>query len=234
MKVALEPRYIVETAERLRKRIGERFPESGLLRVAGAVEKTARAANREGAEAAKPILLLRLTAFALGALMAVGLVAAFVQVRLTGKVGNIAELLQGADAAANLCLLLGAGILSILKLEEKLRRGRALELVYALKAMAHVIDMHQLTKDPDSVAGKGPHTASSPKRTMTPFELGRYLDYCSELLSLIGKIAAVYARHAQDSVVLEAIDGTEALAAGLSRKIWQKIAILSETPASRH
>ena len=104
--------------------------------------------------------------------------------------------------------------------------------MHEIKSLAHVIDMHQLTKDPESLAGAGRRTPSSPQRTMTRFELGRYLDYSSELLSMIGKIGAIYGRQLQDPVVLDAIDGAENLTTGLSRKIWQKIAILGEQTAS--
>ena len=61
---------------------------------------------------------------------------------------------------------------------------------------------------------------------MTPFELGRYFDYCSEGLSVIAKISALYAAALQDPVALEAADDLEALCTGLSRKIWQKISLL--------
>jgi hypothetical protein len=57
-------------------------------------------------------------------------------------------------------------------------------------------------------------------------ELGRYLDYCSELLSLIGKIAALYSQCLEDPVVLEAVDDVEDLTTELSQKIWQKITLL--------
>ena len=33
---------------------------------------------------------------------------------------------------------------------------------------------------------------------MTPFQLSRYLNYCSEMLSLTGKIAAVYIQRFDD------------------------------------
>ncbi len=120
-----------------------------------------------------------------------------------------------------------------MKLEENLRRKKALALVHELKALAHVVDMHQLTKDPETVSGNATRTESSPKRTLTPFELSRYLDYSSEMLSVLGKIAAIYAQRIQDPVVLEAIDGAEDLATGLSRKIWQKIAIISDRAATK-
>ena len=83
--------------------------------------------------------------------------------------------------------------------------------------------MHQLTKDPSLVLGRDHDTAASPKREMTAFELGRYLDYSSEMLSLAGKVAALYAQDLDDP---EAVNDIEMLATNLSRKIWQKIAIL--------
>lgn len=231
MTVSLEPKYIVETAERLEKRVAERFPGSGLLNVAAAVVKAAREADHKSSRIAKAHLPLRAAAWSLLAALLAGVAYTFVRVGAAPGYSSLADLLQGVDAAANIVLLLGAGILSIAKLEENLRRKKGLALVHELKALAHVVDMHQLTKDPESVSGERSRTESSPKRTMTQFELGRYLDYSSEMLSVIGKIAAIYGRRLQDPVVLEAIDGAEDLATGLSRKIWQKIAMLGDRRA---
>ena len=87
--------------------------------------------------------------------------------------------------------------------------------------------MHQLTKDPEQILSPDmPRTSSSPLRVMNRFELSRYLDYCSELLSLAGKLAALYAQYLPDPVVLTAVNEVENLTVGLSRKIWQKIMIL--------
>jgi hypothetical protein len=58
--------------------------------------------------------------------------------------------------------------------------------------------------------------------------LQRYLDYCSEILSLIGKVAALYAQSLPDDVIVSTVNDIESLTDGLSRKIWQKIMILSE------
>ena len=58
-------------------------------------------------------------------------------------------------------------------------------------------------------------------------ELIRYLDYCSEMLSLIGKIAALYVQKFDDPVALVAVNEVEELTTSLSRKIWQKIMILN-------
>jgi hypothetical protein len=70
----------------------------------------------------------------------------------------------------------------------------------------------------------------SPKRQLTLPELIRYLDYCSELLSLNSKIAALYVQHFSDEVVVNAVSDVEQLCAGLARKIWQKLGI-AETMA---
>jgi hypothetical protein len=63
---------------------------------------------------------------------------------------------------------------------------------------------------------------------MTRFELGRYLDYVSELLSLVSKISALYIQRFDDEVVLGAVNELESFTTGLSSKIWQKIMILDE------
>jgi hypothetical protein len=87
--------------------------------------------------------------------------------------------------------------------------------------------MHQLTKDPDRVSDTPPEpTPSSPKVTLTRALLVRYLDYCSELLALTSKIAALFVQHFNDPVVLSTVNEVETLVTGLSGKIWQKITLL--------
>ena len=56
--------------------------------------------------------------------------------------------------------------------------------------------------------------------------MDRCLDYCSETLALISKVAALYVQDFQDPVLLDGVDDIEDLVAGFSRKIWQKITIL--------
>ncbi len=48
------------------------------------------------------------------------------------------------------------------------------------------------------------------------------------MLSLIGKLAALYAQSIPDSVVMQAVNDIETLTNGLSRSIWQKIMILDD------
>ncbi len=109
--------------------------------------------------------------------------------------------------------------------------------LHQLQSIVHVIDMHQLTKDPSRLLSGGAPTSSSPERPLTPFELTRYLDYCSEMLSLAAKIAALYAQATKDPVIIESTGGLEQLTANLSSKIWQKIRLtqdLVDAGAARH
>jgi hypothetical protein len=127
----------------------------------------------------------------------------------------------------NLLILFGGAAWFLLTLEERVKRQRALDAFYRLRSLAHIIDMHQLTKDPTIVLQGAHPTAASPQRSMTQFELTRYLDYCAEMLALIGKLAALYAEHMRDGVVIDAVNDIENLTSGLGRKIWQKITIIS-------
>jgi hypothetical protein len=117
----------------------------------------------------------------------------------------------------------GVAVFFLVTLETRVKRRRAL---HELRVIAHIIDMHQLTKDPERMTTERADMASSPRRAMTPAELGRYLDYCSELLSLTGKIAALYVQRFPDTVAVATVNEIEDLTTGLSRKIWQKLMIL--------
>ena len=142
--------------------------------------------------------------------------------------------MQALDSSIGSVVFVGAAILFFLSWEHRIKRDRALKAIHELRALAHIVDMHQLTKDPESYAGHGPSSSQIRKRVMTPFELNRYLDYCSDALALISKIAALYVQGFQDPVLLDAVDDVEDLTAGFSRKIWQKITILENLRRALH
>jgi hypothetical protein len=139
---------------------------------------------------------------------------------------SVFTVVQGVEAAANLVVLVGAAVFFVATMEERLKRRRALKALNELRSIVHVIDMHQLTKDPSSVVSVGGKTPSSPARPLSRFELSRYLDYCSEMVSLTSKVAVLFAQAFPDPTVTEAVSDIERVAVGLSQKIWQKIVIL--------
>jgi hypothetical protein len=165
---------------------------------------------------------------ALVLLFATVLVAIILSARVSLRTDGVAvtDLLQAVDAGLNTLLRVGGGIFFLFTLEVRLKRRRALKGLQELRSLAHIVDMHQLTKDPDHLLATLPATPSSPKRTMTGAELIRYLRYCGELLSLIGKVGAAYVQCYDDPVVLSAVDQLEDLTTSLSQKMWQKISVI--------
>jgi hypothetical protein len=221
----LRPENILTTLEKLQARILARFPQAGLAQVCAELLETARFCARDAAQLTKPSYLWR----AASLLLIVGGIAAqigaFKFLRLENERLSAPELVQGLEAAVNLLILFGGAIWFTLTLEERFKRRRALDALHRLRSLAHVIDMHQLTKDPTVLLD--PHkTAASPERTMSRFELTRYLDYCAEMQALLGKLAALYGERMRDTVVIDAVNDIENLTTGLGRKIWQKITIL--------
>ncbi|EEF60537.1 hypothetical protein [Pedosphaera parvula] len=222
---SLDAEKIVETVRRLRNRIKERFPTASLGHVAEDLLAVAEKSPVKAGALSKPHFPLRIgIAFLVIAFLTI-IIKIFLKLKINTDIDRFSELLQAMDAALNTVILLGGAIFFLFTMEIRLKRNRALKLIHELRSLAHIVDMHQLTKDPETIEGKGPQTASSPKRSMTRFELSRYLDYCSEMSSLIGKIAALYVQEYDDPVVLSAVDQIEDLTSSLSRKAWQKIMI---------
>lgn len=222
----LDAARVIQTIEKLQARIDARFPKAGLSQVCGDLLRASRQLSREAAALARPSWLWRLAAIALIGTGAAAQVVALRFFHPEGFFASATELVQGLEAAVNLLILFGGAVWFLLTLEERAKRRRALDALHSLRALAHVIDMHQLTKDPTIILNTQ-GTAASPERTMTRFELTRYLDYCAEMLALIGKIAALFADRMRDGVVIDAVNDIEDLTNGLGRKIWQKISILS-------
>ena len=221
---------IEATLETLHQRIQERFPNRGLANLCKQLLEIAREDKRKLSYVAQPNIWLRIgvgVAIALGAiaLLAFGFGLTIMGLEFGREVSNV---LQGVDAAVNTIALSGAASWFLLNLESRWRRRAVLNDLHELRSIAHVVDMHQLTKDPTQLWKGYSSTASSQVHDMTEFELIRYLDYCSEMLSLTGKLAALYMQDMRDPVIIEAVNEIEDLTTSLSRKIWQKIMILQQ------
>ncbi|RYZ05119.1 MAG: hypothetical protein EOO73_21170 [Myxococcales bacterium] len=227
----LDPARIVETAVTLHKRVAERFPASSLSRVAAELSSVARSADEVSLWLSRPILWVRISVGVAVAILAFLVFVALRVVRLDLTGAGFSETAQGVEAAVNNLVFVAIAIYFLVGIEARIKRARAIKELHVLRSMAHVVDMHQLTKDPERLTGAnaGGDTASSPKRDMTPFQLTRYLDYSSELLAILSKIAAIYVQRFNDAEVLRAAGDIEDLTVGLSRNIWQKIMILDRT-----
>lgn len=222
---------ITETAEKLAQRIGERFPDSSLNQISHQLLELGQEAQANASRIARPIYTVRIAVGILIVLILIAIVA-LVQAVLSRAEQfsgvQVLDLMEGLEAGTNLFILFGLAIFFLVNLETRIKRARALRAIYELRSFAHVVDMHQLTKDPDYYRGGIIETRHSPKRELTLPQLTRYLDYCSETLSITSKIAALYVQQFSDGVVLAAVSDVETLCDGLSRKIWQKMNIAED------
>jgi hypothetical protein len=221
---SLSPDRIIATLAQLKDRIGERFPRSGLYQVCDELMEMTKRTSARAANISRPKLWFRGLLAILAAAGAVG--AIFIGHWMLGlrSSDELAGTMQGFEAAVNLVIIIGAAGVFLVTLEARWKRQHALSALNEFRSLAHVIDMHQLTKDPSALGG--PRTSSSPQRAMTRYELVRYLSYCSEMLSLSSKAAAVYADNIHDSAVIDAVGDIERLTTNLSQKIWQKITLV--------
>jgi len=220
----LDWQKIIETVQALQARIERRFPGSGLGRVVAQLSDIAKETVSRTEWIRKPHLLLRLAAAVLSLAIVALLVLMLVHIRQY-RFDDYSNFIQALDASISSVVFIGAAILFFVSWENRIKRRRALRAIHELRSLAHIVDMHQLTKDPESSFSPVQNTTIT-KRRMTPFELNRYLDYCSDCLALISKIAALYVQGFEDPVLLDAVDDVEDLTAGFSRKIWQKLTIL--------
>jgi len=227
-KLILRPGPVIETIGRLVARIFERFGDCGLYRVCAQLHAIAKVDTRRAISIGRSYMWLRALVFATIAagIAVLGWMLSLIDFT-NAAADNVSSIAQGIEAAANLTVLTGAAMLSLLKLEERLKRRRALAALHELRSIVHVIDMHQLTKDPSKFTVRA-NTPSSPPLVLNEFQMTRYLDYCSEMLSLTSKVAVLFGQSLDDRAVAEVVSDIERVSSGLSQKIWQKIMILEE------
>jgi hypothetical protein len=225
----LKPERLRETQQRLAERIARRFPDSGLRQVAAELLKMVQEAGVRAEQIRRPnwplraaVILLALGGLGLGLRLATSL-------ELKEDLKEAMGLFHFVEAALRACFFFGAVLLFLVSLEVRLKRRRALKALHELRALAHVVDMHQVAKDPEGLMRGQSSSPDAPKRTTrTADDLNRYLNYCNELLSIISKVAALYVQDFPDAPTVAAADQVENLCTGLSQKIWQKIMVLDQ------
>jgi hypothetical protein len=224
----LNAKLILKTIERLEQRIGERFPDAGLSRVCTEFRELAHDTEAVALRLGTPIWPVRIAAYGAVVLLTGLVIWALAQLaqHFSLDAEGVHELLQTTESAINELIFLGLALFFLVGLETRIKRRAALAALHRLRSIAHVVDMHQLTKDPAYLFGNHTVTNASPERSFSRYQLTRYLDYCSEMLALDSKIAALFAQTMDDPVVLNAVNDLESLTQGMAAKIWQKIIIL--------
>ncbi|KRB76988.1 hypothetical protein ASE01_09485 [Nocardioides sp. Root190] len=222
---------VLATVRRLEQRIEARFPGRGLHRVVGELASLVETVASSTASVRGRRSWLR-TASRIGIVVVLAATTTLVVLALRAAAMDAPDELEWVplvESAVNDLIFAVLAIWFLWSVPERLQRNGLLELLHRLRSMAHIVDMHQLTKDPERLRASFAPTPQSVAMDLSPTELEYYLDYCSELLSLIGKAAALCAEESSDAVVLETVSTVETLTVSLERKIWQKIAVLNAT-----
>lgn len=225
----LDADRVQATIATLEERVTTRFPERNLRRVARELSTLADEVEDVSGASRVRLRVTRWVSFALG-LLIVGVtlyvVSAVLREVMGTYEGEAAHWVPLVESGINDVVFAAIAVWFLLALPSRLERARILALLHRLRSLAHVIDMHQLTKDPEHLNPAYVPTRASVGDEMTRTEMAQYLDYCSELLSLTGKVAALCAEASEDDVVLDTVSDVEALCSGLAAKIWQKISLL--------
>lgn len=227
----LDPTPVLETVHQLRERIRSRFPDRDLGGVcddlAGLVVsiRDSTPATQARVRRARRISRVLAVVIVVGTMIALGLaVRSAVEDQV---VSSGLDWLPLIETAINDLVFAAIAVFFLYSLPERLQRGELLDLLHRLRSLAHIIDMHQLTKDPERLRPDFRPTGVGKPLDLDRDQMERYLDYCSEMLSLVGKTAALCAEESRDSVVLETVGTIETLTTSMSGKIWQKISVLS-------
>ena len=228
----LDSAYVEQTVARLEARIRARFPDRRLGDAAHAL-RTAVPQIHDGFEASKSRRRhVRWAARVASAVIVVVTVAALVLALrdpvLHGTESSV-DWLPIIESTVNDVIFGSIAVFFLWALPERAERRTLLDLLHRLRSLAHVVDMHQLDKDPEQTRAEYHPTSFSPARPiMNAEQLHFYLDYCSELVSLIAKTAALCAERTSDPVVLGTVSEIETVTSHMSQKIWQKISLLPD------
>ena len=228
-EVQLAAGHVGATVEQLERRIYARFGERGLTKAARDLGHLVDLVQSEAAESRDRLRRTKLAARA-GSIAIVGaaLVALVFSLRraIIDGLAHTADWVPLTESVVNDLVFAAIAVVFLWFFPERLERRALLRLLHRLRSLAHVIDMHQLSKDPEQISPSYTPTAQSILHGLDADQLHHYLDYCSEMLSLTAKTAALCAEHSTDGVVLDTVSYIETLTTDLSNKIWQKISLL--------
>lgn len=217
---SLDPKEVLKTAGELSARVADRFPGSGLLGISKELEGVAGRMEGRAAELKKPKVVLRAGILLVCVVAALAAAKLAVMIRASDDIFSLPQFIQSLGSGLEGLAIMTAFAFFLAAIERRSRRSAALKFLSELRSMAHIIDLHQTKKEnlgPDI----GP-TKNSPRRDLDDPRLSRYLEYCSEMLSIIGMVGSYYAQELGDEDFLESVDQLTDLTNGMASRILQK------------
>jgi len=217
------------SATTLEHRIASRFPDRTLWEVCREVVALVDEVNAGTGISRRRVRLARglsrLAVLAVALFLGGAVALAVAEIASSPEQTGPLDLLPLLETIINDLVFGGIAVFFLLRIPERMERARVLRILHRLRSLAHVIDMHQLTKVPERLERGSREDGGL---DLDRAQLTRYLDYCTEMLSLVGKSAALFAEHTTDGDVLDAVEGIETLTSDMARKVWQKISIIQQ------
>jgi hypothetical protein len=228
-EVQLAADHVGTTVAQLERRILARFGERGLTKAARDLGNLVLLVQSRADQSRDRLRRTTLAARAAGITIVGATLVALVFTLRSAVIEGLAKTADWVplvESIVNDLVFAAIAVVFLWAFPERLERRVLLRLLHRLRSLAHVIDMHQLSKDPEQLSPAYTPTSESIVHGLDADQLYHYLTYCSEMLSLTAKTAALCGEHSTDGVVLETVSYIETLTTELSNKIWQKISLL--------
>jgi hypothetical protein len=213
----LDPSRIIQTAENLAERIGDRLPGRTLASLAVELARIASETDLRARQARKPIIAIRLASIT--AILASLLCLTYLlrHIHTSWEFGTITEVFEAADAAFNLLVVLAGAIWFLITLEARIKRRKALASIEELREFIHVIDLTQLYYTPELYDVDVPDSPAQAGLDHT------YLLFCTQMIGVISNLAALYGRGGANDSILRAVSEVDMLASAVSTKLLSKV-----------
>jgi hypothetical protein len=228
-EIQLAADHVGTTVAHLERRIFARFGERGLTKAARDLGQLVVLVQSQAEQShdrlRRRTLVARAASIAIVGATLVALIFGLRSAVLEG-LARTTDWVPLVESVINDLVFAAIAVVFLWAFPERLERRTLLGLLHRMRSLAHVIDMHQLSKDPEQLSPTYEPTAQSIVHGLDADQLYHYLTYCSEMLSLTAKTSALCGEHSSDGVVLETISYIETLTTELSNKIWQKISLL--------
>lgn len=211
----LQPDKLISTSLELAKWIRKEFPKAHLSDVAQDVYALTTEAVAKAKHIARPMYWLRLLlTIAFG-----GLCYGVYWHYTHHSEQEFNDLLHSLKP---LGVFVGSAVLFVITLETRFKRWKALKAIHELQSVVHIIDMHQLGKDPSIEKFRDDPEDRERK-------IDQYLHCCTAMISIVSKIGQLYIDHFYDASATTAVNEFEAVATGTTQKIWSKILHLGQS-----
>lgn len=214
---ALDPELLVTHIQALRDQTRKIFPARSLPRyqdnLIGLATEVRFTARKLSGRSPLDFLLPGLIIFI--ALLIATVILVLFQFRVQMP-ESIVEIMEPLEASTNLAVLVAGTTYLMWRTVAERRRHRALSVLHKIRSQIHILDMTQLAKNLNEVEDD----------QLSLVDRIRYLDLCSQTVSLTAKVGALLITNFDDPIVISAVTEIETLSTGLSQKIWLKIDVL--------